>query len=365
MTRTSSSAAVIAVRKIASAVVHAAPQSGTWQGARLFERTACGIEIRANGEWQEVSADEVRNAVANETPHYMSDYEMRVCKRCAAQSPDGGMWRIISGEDEPLPAITEIWPEDGGDPDAYASDEIVANVEPLPDSGLRPEFETGERVGIVRGVQSIKGPHVYAFGTVVAAREFWRGSLSYIVVQDGDSEEYVWESYLLRHIPAVPGDPAPGPRNCTHSWHAGDDGFPLCRDEECSGLTVACGQGLTACLRHTDRPVPVWAQQLQERAREALAAVQRPEEAQEDLGAAFRRCADCGGWMDGTHGFGECPNVSPTREFTADEFDAVAFAIAQAVERIRPLYRLNVSADVVSRIADDAANALSRYGIRR
>lgn len=43
---------------------------------------------------------------------------------------------------------------------------------------------------------------------------------------------------------------------CRHSWHYGPDGLPTCREDDCHGLTIGCGQGSIVCRRHLDRLTP-------------------------------------------------------------------------------------------------------------
>lgn len=38
--------------------------------------------------------------------------------------------------------------------------------------------------------------------------------------------------------------------HCLHSDHYGRDGLPICKGDQCTGVTVACGQGMIDCPRH-------------------------------------------------------------------------------------------------------------------
>lgn len=60
----------------------------------------------------------------------------------------------------------------------------------------RAEYAIGTRVGILTGVQSVSGPWVHAYGTVVRHVEFWRGTVEYIVRTD-DGAELSYRGFLL------------------------------------------------------------------------------------------------------------------------------------------------------------------------
>jgi hypothetical protein len=91
-------------------------------------------------------------------------------------------------------------------------------VAPLPDA-----FAAGQRVGIVRGLQSVNGPRVYRYGTVVRSVELWRDTVEYVVRHDDDGAELVYRAYLLR--------PAPETANSIghRAVHASRVGAPLPR----------------------------------------------------------------------------------------------------------------------------------------
>lgn len=60
------------------------------------------------------------------------------------------------------------------------------------------KFTVGQRVGIVRGVQSVDGPHVYMTGVVVRTVAPW-GETEYVVKAE-DGSELVYRAYLLRSL---------------------------------------------------------------------------------------------------------------------------------------------------------------------
>lgn len=64
------------------------------------------------------------------------------------------------------------------------------------DLAARAKFAVGQRVGIVTGVQGPNGGTVTRYGTVIGHREFWKGTVEYIVSED-DGSELVYRAYLL------------------------------------------------------------------------------------------------------------------------------------------------------------------------
>src|SRR5688572_22144301 len=48
------------------------------------------------------------------------------------------------------------------------------------------KFQTGQRVGILTGVQSVGGAFVGSYGTVTAVRAYWNGKASFHVQADGE-----------------------------------------------------------------------------------------------------------------------------------------------------------------------------------
>lgn len=64
------------------------------------------------------------------------------------------------------------------------------------DLAARAKFAVGQRVGIVTGVQGPNGGTVTRYGTVIGHREFWKGTVEYIVSED-DGSELAYRAYLL------------------------------------------------------------------------------------------------------------------------------------------------------------------------
>jgi hypothetical protein len=147
---------VIAIRKGRNAI-HLSQQSGTWLGAALFTSTLCGREITTAAGWVEVQ-------------------ESATCARCERECANIDSDRAYVIETDHAAAIAE-------------------DAERFPVASA--EFGIGERVGIVRGVQSVKGPQVYASGIVVRYFPAW-GDTEY-VVRGEDGQELVYPAFLLRH----------------------------------------------------------------------------------------------------------------------------------------------------------------------
>jgi hypothetical protein len=117
-------------------------------------------------------------------------------------------------------------------------------------------FAVGQRVGIVTGVQSVHGPAVTSYGTVVRTVAPW-GEVEYVVRGD-DGAELVYPAYLLRADDRTPitDDPAADRAarvargrcvDCddTGAW---DDGTrcPTCRP----GASDTGASGTVHCLAH-------------------------------------------------------------------------------------------------------------------
>lgn len=83
--------------------------------------------------------------------------------------------------------------------------EIAAEEERM---SAAAKFGIGERVGIVTGVQSVTGPTVTHYGTVVGHRAPW-GEVEYIVklddVDGADGSELLYRAYLLRPTAPLTG----------------------------------------------------------------------------------------------------------------------------------------------------------------
>lgn len=135
-----------AVRRIArtaaprSAVVHMVAGTGTY-----LHQTACGRRI--GDEWAGEYSAEPTGPVT--------------CKRCA-------------------PIVAEI--------EAEQAAWVAANA----------VHAVGDRVGILTGLQSKNGAHVGAYGTVKGAIETWDGVIEYSVIADGETEAFLYRSYLLQ-----------------------------------------------------------------------------------------------------------------------------------------------------------------------
>ena len=65
---------------------------------------------------------------------------------------------------------------------------------------VAPSFTPGQRVGIVTGLQSVSGPWVNRYGTVVGPFNGWQGSDDYVVREDDGTEDMVFAGYLLRPL---------------------------------------------------------------------------------------------------------------------------------------------------------------------
>lgn len=58
-------------------------------------------------------------------------------------------------------------------------------------------YPVGARVGLLTGFQSVGGAWVGSYGVVTGHREFWRGTVSYLVRADGETESFVYDSWQL------------------------------------------------------------------------------------------------------------------------------------------------------------------------
>lgn len=155
--------AVIATRKIGSAVVHAAVDQA--------QATACGRKITADGTWAAVSAEAVSQISGK------LETELRLCAQC-----DRKRMRSPGEQHNGAPVFDVIREE-------------------------RDAFAVGEVVGIVRGLLDVNGPQVHMHGTVVGLSAPW-GETEYLVAAE-DGTELLYRGYLLRPAPVVRWNPNP------------------------------------------------------------------------------------------------------------------------------------------------------------
>lgn len=62
---------------------------------------------------------------------------------------------------------------------------------------LAAPIKVGQRVGILTGFQSVGGKFIGSYGTVTAVREYWRNSVTYLVVADGESESFAYDPWQI------------------------------------------------------------------------------------------------------------------------------------------------------------------------
>jgi hypothetical protein len=334
---------VIAIRKGRNAI-HLSQQSGTWLGAALFTSTLCGREITTAAGWVEVQ-------------------ESATCARCERECANIDSERAYVIETDHAAAIAE-------------------DAERFPVASA--EFRIGERVGIVRGLQSVNGPQVYMYGTVVRHFTSWNDSTEYVVLGE-DGEELVYGAYLLRHVPE---------RIAPSVWQSA-------AQENASAQNRRAAE--TAAVHAADTASDDLADLCLSAMYEGLEASQCPQDAPEDEArqdstegipsddseAYAHSCPVCGApahfpcedpscsYAVPMHPeraladaydsvtFGTIDDTPATREFTEQEFDTVSEEILAAVRGIAKAHGLAASVLDMARASDDAANALSRYGITR
>lgn len=58
-------------------------------------------------------------------------------------------------------------------------------------------IKVGQRVGIYTGLQSTGGKWIGSYGTVTAVHMWWRGSFTWSVRADGESESFAYDAHLI------------------------------------------------------------------------------------------------------------------------------------------------------------------------